>query len=200
MCEDQLTNHSKEELEKNNLLETIKEYFALDNQIINIDYEDINGFLKDSHIVSYYLSDKLEANKDNLHIVSDDRPEDAIILVKGSNLYLGEINILIDNIVNLIGNVSRLLGLGMSESEGILVITMAKNDNVMDMELAYQIAKYGSEKGTLSLSLIQSYFSLPFKRATKIVKILKEKGIVDKEQGQMTVLKSLAEIDDIFQE
>ena len=88
----------------------------------------------------------------------------------------------------------------MSESEGILVITMAKNDNVMDMELAYQIAKYGFEKGTLSLSLIQSYFSLPFKRATKIVKILKEKGIIDKEQGQMTVLKSLAEIDDIFQE
>ena len=138
--------------------------------------------------------------EDNLHIVSDDRPEDAIILVKGSNLYLGEINILIDNIVNQIGNVSRLLGLGMSESEGILVITMAKNDNVMDMELAYQIAKYGSEKGTLSLSLIQSYFSLPFKRATKIVKILKEKGIIDKEQGQMIVLKSLAEIDDIFQE
>ena len=92
-----------------------------------------------------------------------------------------------------------LLGLRMSESDGILVMTKAKNDDVANMELAYQIAKYGAEKGTLSLSLIQSYFSLTFNRTTKIVKILKEKGIVDNEHGQMIVLKSIEEIDDIFQ-
>ena len=200
VLEDELTDYAKEELKKNNILDAVMEFLTSEDQIINIDMADINGFLENSHIVSYYLSDSLEINKDNFHIVSDDTPVEAIILVKGSDYCLGDITTLVDKIIDLIGNMPPLLGLRMSESDGILVMTKAKNDDVKNMELAYQIAKYGAEKGALSLSLIQSYFSIPFIRTTKIVKILKEKGIIDKEHGQMIVLKSIEEIDDIFQE
>lgn len=137
VLEDELTDYAKEELEKNNILDAVMEFLTSEDQIINIDMEDINGFLENSHIVSYYLSDSLEINKDNFHIVSDDTPVGAIILVKGSDYCLGDINTLVDEIINLIGNMPPLLGLRMSKSEGILVMTKAKNDDVKNIELAY---------------------------------------------------------------
>jgi S-DNA-T family DNA segregation ATPase FtsK/SpoIIIE len=73
-------------------------------------------------------------------------------------------------------------------------------ENSEDMELVYSVAVYVVERGSCSINSIQTTFSLGFRRASNIVDILEEMGIVGASKGTTgrEILVTLAEVDQKF--
>ena len=76
----------------------------------------------------------------------------------------------------------------------------ANKDNSEDMDLVYNIASYVIERGSCSINSIQTTFSLGFRRASNIVDILEEMGIVGASKGTTgrEILVTQAEVDHKF--
>lgn len=75
-------------------------------------------------------------------------------------------------------------------------------ENSEDMELVYNVALYVVERGSCSINSIQTSFSLGFRRASNIVDILEDMGIVGKGKGTTgrEILVTAAEVDEKFKE
>jgi S-DNA-T family DNA segregation ATPase FtsK/SpoIIIE len=73
-------------------------------------------------------------------------------------------------------------------------------ENSEDMELVYNIALYVVERGSCSINSIQTSFSLGFRRASNIVDILEEMGIVGPTKGTTgrEILVTALEVDEKF--
>ena len=75
-------------------------------------------------------------------------------------------------------------------------------ENSEDMELVYNVALYVVERGSCSINSIQTSFSLGFRRASNVVDILQEMGIVGPGKGTTgrEILVTALEVDEIFKE
>ena len=73
-------------------------------------------------------------------------------------------------------------------------------DNSEDMELLYNVALYVVERGSCSINSIQTAFSLGFRRASNVVEILEDMGIVGASKGTTgrEILVTLAEVEQKF--
>lgn len=73
-------------------------------------------------------------------------------------------------------------------------------ENSEDMELVYNIALYVVERGSCSINSIQTSFSLGFRRASNIVDILEEMGIVGPTKGTTgrEILVTALEVEEKF--